>query len=330
MKDCWLGLDIGGTKCAVLLASAKNGEQIRILDKIRFETHTEKGFSYAWEHLVESIDRILSQNALSGSDIEAMGISCGGPLDSRKGIILSPPNLPGWDHIELPSMLEKRFGIPAYLQNDANACALVEWKLGAGQNTRDMIFLTFGTGLGAGIIADGHLLCGHSDMAGEVGHMRLSKNGPVGYGKAGSFEGYCSGGGIGRAGQEYTRQLLENGRTPAWTRDGISTDALTARELYRYASSGDTDAKKIFETSGRMLGRGLALLVDMFNPECIVIGSMFVRCEDLLRPPMEEELQKEALPLALKDLKIVPASTGEAIGDLASIMVALYATGHNP
>lgn len=329
MRPLLIGLDIGGTKCAVLLAEVNQG--IRILDKIRFPTCAEKGFRYTYDNLCLSVDRIVERGGVCLSDICAIGISCGGPLDSKTGTILCPPNLPGWVNVPITSMLEKRFGRPAFLQNDANACALVEWKLGAGRGTRDMIFLTMGTGMGGGIIADGRLLRGQSDMAGEIGHLRLTEDGPVGFGKAGSFEGYASGGGIQRQAEAFTQSLLSQGKTPAWYDVcRAQKHALDAKLMADYARNGDPDARRFFEQIGKMLGRGVALLVDMLNPERIVIGSIFARCEDLLRAPMEEALHKEALSFSLRGLTIVPAETGERIGDLASIMVAVDALGMDP
>lgn len=328
MLDRWIGLDIGGTKCAVLLAKVNHG--IQILDKIRFETHTELGFQQTYDRLCESMEEILRRNNLDFSRVRAVGISCGGPLDSRKGIILCPPNLPGWVNIPLPQMLREKYGVNAYIQNDANACALVEWKMGAGRGTRDMIFLTMGTGMGGGVIAEGQLLRGHNDMGGEVGHLRLTEDGPVGFYKAGSFEGYTSGGGIGRQAIEWTEKLIAQGNSPAWIRDGHNVDEINAKLIADYAHAGDAQAKAFYAEIGRMLGRGVALLVDSFNPECVVIGSIFVRCEDLLRESMESELQKEAIPYSLEGLRVVPASTGEALGDLAGIMVALYAENLDP
>lgn len=328
MKEYWMGLDIGGTKCAVLLASVDKG--IQILDKIRFETFAERGFEDAYGRLCSNMEEILARNSLTFESVNAIGVSCGGPLDSKRGIVLCPPNLPGWEDIPLAEMLTKRYGVPAFIQNDANACALVEWKLGAGRGTRDMIFLTMGTGMGAGVIANGRLLCGHNDMAGEVGHLRLAEDGPVGYGKAGSFEGFASGGGMLRHAQMLTQQKIDQGKPPAWTRDGHGMEELTPRLMAEYARGGDPDAIDFFNRTGRMLGRGLSLLVDAFNPERIVIGSVFARCEDLLREPMEQELQGEAIPFALDGLSVVPAKAGESLGDLASIMVALYAMDIDP
>ncbi|GHU69301.1 hypothetical protein FACS1894184_13100 [Clostridia bacterium] len=327
-----LGLDIGGTKCAALLAVIRNG--INIIDKIRFNTQPERGVESVLEELYQSIDAILLHNNLTPGQIQAIGISCGGPLESKRGIILSPPNLPGWVNIPLPAMLTQRYGIPAFLQNDANACALVEWKLGAGRGTQDMIFLTMGTGMGAGIIAEGRLLRGSTDMGGEVGHLRLAEDGPVGFGKAGSFEGFTSGGGIARQAQAFTQAFtqaqIESGRLPRWTLEGITLADITAKNIAEYARQGDTDAIALFERVGTKLGQGLALLVDTLNPERIVIGSIFTRCEDLLRPSMEAALRAEAIPYSLEGCTIVPAQTGEELGDLASIMTALYAMGIDP
>ncbi len=328
MKDHWLGLDVGGTKCAVLLARVDRG--IHFIDKIRFDTHSEKGFDYAYNLLCASMEEILERNNLDFSRVNAIGVSCGGPLDSRSGVVLCPPNLPGWVNIPLRQMLSDKYGVPAFIQNDANACALVEWKLGAGRGTQNMIFLTMGTGMGGGVIAEGQLLRGHTDMGGEIGHLRLTEDGPVGFGKAGSFEGYTSGGGIGRQAQQLTREMIAAGNPPAWTRDGHSEEEITCKLIADYARAGNEDAIRFFHHIGKMLGKGLALLVDSFNPECIVIGSIFVRCEELLRPAMEEELKKEAIEFSLNGLRVVPAGTGEALGDLASIMVALHEMGIDP
>lgn len=328
MGEYYIGLDVGGTKCAVLLAEVNHGIHIR--DKLRFATCTEKGFHYAWENLCKGMEDILARNGKTFADIRAVGVSCGGPLDSRRGLVLSPPNLPGWDEIPLPKMITDRYHVPAFIQNDANACALVEWKLGAGRGTTNMIFLTMGTGMGAGVIAEGQLLCGNTDMGGEVGHIRLTEDGPVGFGKAGSFEGYTSGGGIGRQAVAITEEYIAEGNPPAWIRDGHTIEEVDPKLIADYARKGDRDALAFWQFIGSMLGRGVAQIVDVLNPECIVIGSIFVRCEDLLRPAMEAELHREAIVHSVKGLRVVPAETGEALGDLASIMVALHNLGVDP
>ncbi|MFU0800379.1 MAG: ROK family protein (putative glucokinase) [Xylanivirga thermophila] len=323
-----IGFDIGGTKCAVNLASVSNG--IKLIDKITFPTNASKGYLQAQERLFASAWDILKKNNLTISKVIGIGVSCGGPLDSRNGIILSPPNLPGWDNIPFAKLLTEEFNVPAFIQNDANACALVEWKLGAGRDTNNMMFLTMGTGFGAGIISEGVLVRGQNDMAGEVGHIRLEDDGPFGFGKNGSIEGFCSGAGIGRLAQSITKQMLDMGKVPAWIEDGIKIEEISAKVIAEYANNGDDDAKKIYEIVGEKLGKALSIFIDILNPEKIVIGSIFVRSENLLRASMERVIQREALMHSQRICSIVPAQTGERIGDLASIITACYEMGIDP
>lgn len=314
-----LGLDIGGTKCAALLADC--GEQIEILEKIRFETRADLGFAHAKKRLLEAAGELICK---SRTPVRAIGVSCGGPLDSRAGVVQSPPNLPGWDDVPIVSILEDAFGIPAFLQNDANACALVEWKHGAGRGCEDMVFLTMGTGMGAGVIAGGRLLRGARDMAGEVGHLRLEADGPVGYGKAGSFEGFSSGGGIARLAAMLRRDWIAAGERVAWTeRDG----ELTTRMLAERAQSSDAHARRVFEVAGDYLGRGIAILADVLNPERVVIGGVYMRCAELIEGSMWRAIRREALELCWRDLQVLPAETGEQIGDFAAAMVAVHGMG---
>ena len=317
-----VGLDIGGTKCAVVLAQFST--EIKIIDKIKFPTESEKGFEYTKNQLFHNIYQILERNKLQINQICSIGVSCGGPLDSRSGVILCPPNLPGWVNIPFVKLLEDEFKIPAFIQNDANACALVEWKLGAGKGTQNMMFLTMGTGMGGGIIAEGRLLVGASDMGGEVGHIRIEEDGPIGFGKNGSFEGFCSGGGIARLAQDLARKALKEGKPFEWAKEEEEIDNLDTKQIAEYAKKGDADAIKVFRIVGEKLGKGVSYFIDILNPEVIVIGSIFGRCEELLRPSMEEVIERECIPFSKAACKVVPAGTGEQIGDLASIMVAAY------
>lgn len=242
-------------------------------------------------------------------------------------MVLCPPNLPTWVDIPIVELLQDTFGAPAYLLNDAKACALVEWKLGAGRGTNNMIFLTMGTGMGSGIIAEGRLVSGACDMGGEIGHMRIEPDGPVGFGKHGSFSGFTSGGGIGRLASALALQALEQGAPYAFARDRQTASSLTAKILADAAAAGDRDARRIFALVGEKLGKGVALLIDALNPEAVIIGSIFVRCEALLRPSMEQVLERECIPYSLAACRVLPAQTGEQLGDLASIMTALYGAG---
>ncbi len=321
----WLvGMDIGGTKSAAILGKAE-GKAIEVVGRSAFATEPAKGWEQTFKRLVTETIALLQRNEVGIGNVAGIGISCGGPLDSRKGLVLGPPNLPGWDCVPVVDFFQDKLGPPTLLQNDANACALAEWRWGAGRGTRNMIFLTFGTGLGAGLILDGRLYSGTNDLAGEVGHIRLDPSGPVGFGKVGSFEGFCSGGGIAQLAQQMVREAWKRGKTVGFCEDETQLGHLTTRQVAEAANKGDALAKRVFRVSGEHLGKGLAVLVDILNPEAIVIGSVFARQRDLLWPHAEKILRKEALKQALDVCRVVPAELGEAVGDYAALAVAIEA-----
>lgn len=314
------GVDIGGTKCAVSLGRER-GAGIDVVARHAFLTPPSPEAAMA--EILATTERLTA--AHGETPLGAIGVSCGGPLDSRAGLVLSPPNLPGWDRIDVVAPLRDRFGVPVALRNDADAGALAEWTWGAGQGCRSMIFLTFGTGMGAGLILDGRLYEGTNGLAGEVGHVRLERDGPVGYGKAGSFEGFCSGGGIARLARSMAEASLRGGGTPPLycpTPDALPR--VTAQGVGEAARQGDALALDVWGIVGRQLGRGLAILVDILNPERIVIGSIYGRQRALLEPLTMRALREEALPGALAACEIVPAALGEGIGIMAGLAVALH------
>ena len=310
-----IGLDIGGTKCAIS-AGEPEGGAIRLLSREEFPT---AGLS--WRQVLDEfaarIDRVTNpsnpsnpsnvsnvSNLSNPSNLSAIGISCGGPLDSRRGVIMSPPNLPGWDDVPVVKFFADRFRVPVAVQNDANACALAEYLYGSGRGTKNLVFMTFGTGLGAGIIVDGKLYSGANDNAGEIGHIRLAPSGPVGYNKEGSAEGFCSGAGMARL---------------AKIRKGLD---ITTKELFARVRAGDPDCTEVFRESAEKLATILAYTIDILNPEVIALGGVFMRNADLFMPIVDPILDREALSLARKVCRIVPAELGENIGDYAALAVA--------
>ena len=313
-----IGIDMGGTKCAVIHGKIdENG--ISFENRVSFPT----GIDTPPEVILDKICETIREMNVSA---EAIGISCGGPLDSKTGTILCPPNLPLWDNIRICERLQLEFGIPAYLQNDADACALAEWQYGAGKGTRNMIFMTFGTGLGAGLILDGRLYTGQNGMAGELGHIRLSDCGPSGYGKAGSFEGFCSGRGIAQLGYTLGMEAFQRGERPSYF-DPDDIGSCTAKSIGIAAENGDKTALAVYEQSGEYLGRGLSVIIDILNPEKIVIGSIFARSRDYLWPAAKRVIEKETLSHSRAVCEVVPAGLGEKIGDYAAIAVATYNGG---
>ena len=307
----YIGLDIGGTKCAASLGKI-TGDRIEILARNEVKT-----LPSAEETLMGLLPFVEEYKAQTGAT-EA-GISCGGPLDCKKGIILTPPNLPDWHGFPIVDFVKRTFGLTARLQNDANACAVAEWRFGAGRGTQNMVFFTFGTGLGAGLILDGKLYSGTNDNAGEAGHIRLAKNGPIGFGKYGAFEGFCSGGGIARLAEEMAKRCK---KTPVCIEKMGGMSAITTKKLAEAAFAGDPFAKRVFAKSGQMLGRGLSMIIDLLNPEKIVLGGVFMRSHALLVPAMKKEIEKEALDISAAVCEIVPAELSENIGDIAALAIA--------
>ena len=302
-----VGLDIGGTKCAISAGESEGGK-IKILSREEFPT---AGLSWrqVLDEFARRIDCIVFSNSNSNLQLSSIGISCGGPLDSKRGVIMSPPNLPGWDDVPVVKFFEDRFHVPTAVQNDANACALAEYLYGSGRGVKNLVFMTFGTGLGAGIIIDGKLYSGSNDNAGEIGHIRLAPTGPVGYNKEGSAEGFCSGAGMARL---------------AKIRKGLD---LTTKELFERVRDGDPDCTEVFRESAEKLATILAFTMDILNPEVIALGGVFMRNADLFMPVIDPILDREALPLARKVCRIVPAELGENIGDYAALAVAGGACG---
>lgn len=309
-----IGFDIGGTKCAVCIGEDVKGELL-IKDKKIIPTDLSVS-------PYEMIDRMCGLAEEMTDKIDLIGISCGGPLSYEKGIIMSPPNLPGWDDVKIVEYLKEKYSVNVYLENDANACAVAEWKYGAGCGFQNMIFMTFGTGLGAGLVLDGKLYRGANDMAGEAGHIRLDAFGPVGYGKAGSFEGFCSGGGIAQLGKIYAQEKMQMGKSVSFCKNYSELDTITAKSIAECANNGHEDAIEIYNTCGSMLGKGLSILIDILNPEIIVLGSIFQRSENLIRPKMQEVLKKECLRYSLDACTVVPAKLGDNIGDYAALSIA--------
>ena len=304
----YIGIDIGGTKCAVVKGDLENG----VKEKIRFAT---TGKAQTLKNIFDAVEKLMPA--------EAIGVSCGGPLDEKTGVIMAPPNLPEWDGVPITDMLTERFGVKAKLLNDANAGALAEWRFGAGRGSENMLFLTFGTGLGAGVILNSRLYSGTNGNAGEIGHIRLAEDGPVGYGKAGSFEGFCSGGGITRLAVIMGKEALERGEPMSFGKSEEELENLNTKILADMAHAGDKDALSVFRASAEKLGAGLSIVIDILNPERIVIGGVYSRAEDLFLEGMHRVLKRETLGLSLGVCKIVPATLGESIGDIAALCAAL-------
>jgi glucokinase len=315
----WIGVDIGGTKTAVVLST----EPPAILARIEFPTLPDQGPDRAIALIKQSIHQLLHSVRLGNARLGGIGVSCGGPLDQRAGVIEAPPNLSTWVDVPIVNLLRDEFHLECRLENDADAGAVAEHRFGAGRGTSHMVFLTMGTGLGAGIIADGRLLRGASGQAGEIGHVRLTAEGPVGYHKAGSVEGWASGGGMAQVAAREVRAAIERRETTLLSQRLEENRALTAKDVAEAARTGDAVAARIVAGTGIRLGEAMAILVDLLNPEMIVVGGLAMRLGESLLGPARQTMAREALPGSARLCQLVPAALGEGIGDVAAVCAAM-------
>ena len=314
-----VGVDIGGTKTAMVVSL----EPPIVIDRIEFRTQPERGAERALRLIKKGIDDLLCKHRMERAAIKAIGVSCGGPLDRIRGVIQAPPNLSTWVDIPIKAILEEEFKTDCHVENDANAGAVAEHRFGAGQGCQHMIFLTMGTGFGAGIIADGRLYHGANDRAGEIGHVRLTRSGPVGYYKAGSVEGWISGGGIAQVAGLVVAAARKRGKKTVLAEQLRRGKLVSARDVALAAQNGDAVATRIIRSTGRRLGQVMAILVDILNPERIVIGGLAIRLGDSLLGPARKVIQREALSPSATSCELVPAALDERIGDVAALCVAM-------
>ncbi len=302
MERLFLGLDIGGTKSAAVVGDA-NGAVL-----FRAAGLTPPGpWPDAVAFLRGLVRDVCAQAGVAPDQAETLGVSCGGPLDSRTGVIYAPPNLPTWDAVPLQSILEGEFGLPVAVENDANATALAEHRWGAGFGCRDMAFLTMGTGIGAGLILDGRLYRGRRDLAGEVGHATVWPDGPPCLcGRRGCLETLASGTAIGRMGRER-----------------LGDESVTAHVVCARARAGDPVAQGIIADAARWMGIGLANLLQTLDLERIVLGTLAVHAGDLLLGPIREATALFCWPRVWEGVSVVPAALGDAAQDRAALAVAL-------
>jgi glucokinase len=303
-----LGLDIGGTKTALVLGTL-NAE---VVARAEISTPAKVDFEAAMKIICAAIDEFLQQLSISGCQTpQAISISIGGPLNIEEGILHSPPHLAVWGQAALKQYLHERFNLPVFLEHDGNAGALAEYYFGAGRGAHNLIFLTMGTGLGAGLILNGAIYHGATDSAGEVGHIRLSEEGPTEYGKVGSWEAFACGAGILKL--AYLRNPQE------------FPPSTTTSDIIRRALAGDPAALDLIHEVGMWMGKGLAILVDLLNPEVIIIGTLGILLGDLVLAPARKVLEKEALPILNRACKILPAQLGSSLMDVGCLMAAFYA-----
>jgi glucokinase len=329
-----LTVDIGGTKTACAVATG-DGE---ILARREHHTPLTGGPEACLQRIARDLRRVLrAAKAQLAAPLTSIGVAVGGPLDTRTGIVYSPPNLPGWDAVPVKDFLQQAFGLPAFVENDANAGALAEHRFGAGRRARNLVYLTLGTGIGGGIIMDGRLYRGTTDDAGEIGHTTILPDGPPCLcGKRGCLEALVAGPAIAKRAQRLAQDHPNSGmwdiprrgarhgarRSPPPGRD-IKT--LTSETALTAARQGDRAAREVWRETGHYLGIGIANLIQVLNPQVIVLGTIAVHAGEMLLRPTRRSAREHTWPRAWKAVRIVPAKLGSKVGDLAALCCALNA-----
>ena len=317
MSSHVVGIDIGGTKLAAVVAD-KDGN---ILHKVRKPTESQRGPQHAVQLILSMVDEVLDLATLRREDISGIGVSCGGPLDTKTGIIYSPPNLPGWDALPLKDLIESKFHIPTIIENDANASALAEARFGGGRGYDYVLYMTMSTGIGGGIVANGEIYHGANDSAGEVGHQILLPDGPLcGCGKYGCLEALCSGPSIARRAQE---AVADQPHTRILALADGQVDRVRSEHVLQAARAGDALAVALVEETAYYMGWGIANLVNILNPQIVLLGTIAVAAGDLLLYPIRRTVTEMAMQRPLETVKIMPAELGDSIGDLAAISLVI-------
>lgn len=309
-----VAVDLGGTQ----IRTALFDRQGKIIHRQRRDTLAAEGLQPVLERIKTSIREVASEQGT-----EAITIGCPGPLNPWEGIVYRPPNLPGWRDVPLALLMQQDFGVPVYLENDANLAAMGEHRFGAGRGFSDLVYMTISTGIGGGIISGGKLLRGAKGMAGEVGHMVLDadESAPMcGCGNRGCLEALANGPAIARqareriaAGEKSAMLGLVNG----------DPQRITARIVAQAAEAGDPLARELMEGVGYYIGLGISILINVLNPQAIILGGGVSQSLPLFQKPLEAAVEAHALPSARNGVRLLPAALGDDSGLFGGLALAL-------
>ncbi|MFH0908890.1 MAG: ROK family protein [bacterium] len=313
-----LGIDIGGTKTSVCIGD----EHGRLLASKRIPTETPAGPGHWLPRTVAQVHDVLREAKLSLSDIRAVGIASPGPMSVSRGMMLAPPNMQGWVDVPVKKMVGDALGLPTHINNDANACAQAEFIFGSCKGTPNLVYLTMSTGIGAGIIVNGEVLQGVSDMGGEVGHHVLDSHGPpCPCGQRGCFEIYC--GGLNVANRLRERIAREEARTAILDEAGGDPAKIDFRCLVAAVWKRDALALEAWDEYIERLAQGFGTIMMMVNPEVMILGTIAIHAGDLIIDPVRQRLHHYAWKHCTEPCRIIPSGLDTTIGDLSALAVAV-------
>lgn len=309
-----IGIDVGGTNIKIALVNEKGS----IIYSNSIPTRAEMGYEYTINNMKEAIADLLKETKSNAKDIEGLGFGFPGQIDCQKGIVRLAPNIPGWVDVPIAEIMEKEFGIPTRVDNDVRCAALGELNFGAGVGCENLVCITVGTGIGSGLIINGKLVRGASNAAGEIGHIKLDiQGGPLcGCGDRGCLEAFASGPSIVAMAEEY----IKGGKSTKYRE--LANPDITPYIVSEAAKQGDAVAKRIFTIMGEYIGMGLVSVVNLLNPEKIIIGGGVAAAGDILLNPIKETILKRSMPISGAAVKVVPAQLGNTAGVIgASLLI---------
>ena len=316
-----MGVDLGGTKTAAALATAE-GE---ILSRGYCPTLGEAGSQDIIGSILETMEEAMSRGKIRLSQLLGIGLAAAGVVDSDRGMVISSPHIPGLREAPLKQAVEQRFGVPAYMGNDATLAALGEWHFGLKRSVANLVYVTISTGIGGGIIANGKLYAGAGGTAGEIGHMTIDVNGPhCNCGNTGCWETLASGTALAR---EAVREIREGANTSIAGLVGGDLSRIDARVVFQAAKGRDELANKLISRLAYYFGVGLANLVNIFAPELILIGGGLAKMGDLLLQPAISLAKERAYVTLAYDVEIRPALLGDDSGVLGAVAFVLDRSG---
>lgn len=310
-----IGIDVGGTNVKIALVDSDG----KIGYSNTIPTRAEMGYEYTINNMKQAIRDLMTETKLSAKDIEGIGFGLPGQVDFKSGIVRLITNIPGWVEIPLAKMIEDEFHIPTRIDNDVRCAALGELNFGAGKGCENLICITVGTGIGSGLIINGKLVRGASNAAGEIGHIKLQMHdGPIcGCGDTGCLEAFASGPSIVAMAEEY----IMGGKSTKY-REMANGNDITPFIVAEAAKAGDAVAKRIFTRMGEYIGIGMASVVNLLNPEKIIIGGGVADAGDILLNPLKETIKKRAMKIAGETVEVVPAQLGNTAGVIgASLLI---------
>lgn len=314
-----IAVDLGGTNVRVGVVSSQG----KLIKQLKYPIPRRRSKTTLLDHMGEMIQVLLEWSRSKKIRIAGIGLACPGVLSIQKGIIFQSPNIPEWKNVPIQKHFQKRFGLPVFLENDANAAALGEAWAGAGKKTHSAICVTLGTGVGGGIILNDKIWHGANESAGEIGHMVVRDDGrKCKCGNWGCLEVYASATAIVRQAKEALKQF--KGKSLLRELNG-----LTSQKIFAAARKGDKLALKVTRFAAEMLGTGLASLVHVINPEIIIIGGGVSENGALLFKPVRTMVKKRCFPQAVRTLKIVPAQLGDQAGMIGAARAFFLSQNHH-